>query len=64
MIELRPSDLSIKTLDDGREIVQLKPSIAFDESFVSEMRQCGVKPYVKYTDGKPTPDESEHENEE
>lgn len=46
MIELRPSDLCIKTLDDGREVVQLKGGIAFDESFIDEMKESGVKPAV------------------
>lgn len=44
MISLRPSDLCIKTLDDGREVVQLKGGVAFDESFIEEMKDNGVKP--------------------
>lgn len=47
MISLRPSDLGIKTLDDGREVVQLRGAVAFDENFINEMKEAGVAPYVE-----------------
>ena len=43
MITLRSSDLFIKTLDDNREVIQLRGGLAFDPEFISEMRQAGVR---------------------
>jgi hypothetical protein len=45
-IELRASDLEVKTLDDGREVVNIKPFLAFDEAFIQECVSSGVKPYT------------------
>jgi len=47
-IELRKCDLSIKKLDNGEEVVQLRPSLAFDEGFIQEMRDQGVKDFIPY----------------
>lgn len=47
MINLRPSDLCIKTLDDGREVIQLRGAVAFNEQFIEEMKQEGVAPIIE-----------------
>jgi len=43
MLELRPYDFIIKKLDSGKEVVQLKSAVAFDESFLAECREKGVR---------------------
>jgi len=43
-IEFDHFDFHIRTLSDGKEIIQLKTSKAFDEDFVEEMKGTGVKP--------------------
>jgi len=43
-IEFDHFDFHIRTLHDGKEIIQLKASKAFDEDFVEEMKGAGVKP--------------------
>lgn len=50
-IILKTRELQTKTLDDGREIVELKPNVAFDEDFVEECKEKGVKPKaIKFED--------------
>lgn len=44
-IELNSYDLSIKTLPDGAQVVQIHPRIAFDEKFISDCKEMGVKEY-------------------
>lgn len=46
-IELNTRDLQVKTLDNGSKVVQIKGSTAFDEDFIEECEQAGVKQYVK-----------------
>lgn len=46
-IELNSRDLQIKTLDDGRKVIQIKGSTAFDEDFQNECIEAGVKEYVE-----------------
>lgn len=36
-------DLQIATLDSGQEVVQIKGGTAFDEGFIQECREAGVK---------------------
>lgn len=47
MIELRPQDLQIKETNDGDEVVNIKGHLAFDADFIAEMKEKGVKKYVK-----------------
>jgi ABC-type Fe3+-citrate transport system substrate-binding protein len=55
-IELNSRDMHIRTLDDGRKLVQLKGAVAFDESFIDECVDLGVKPeHIK--DENKTPDD-------
>lgn len=46
-IELNAYDLSIKTLENGQEVAQLEPSLAFKQPFIDDLRTQGVKDYVK-----------------
>jgi len=46
-IELNTRDLQVKTLDDGREVVQLKGSGAFDPTFIVECKELGVLSEIK-----------------
>lgn len=45
-IEMNARDLQITTLDSGAEVVQIKGGTAFDEQFIEECRQAGVKEKV------------------
>lgn len=50
MIELRPYDLYIKlvnTQDGEKEVVAIKNSLAFDESFIADLKEKGVKTYIQ-----------------
>lgn len=64
-LDLKARDLEIKTIGsgqyEGQEIVQIKPVIAFDESFIEEMKAAGVKPKSIREDET---DETEDETEE
>lgn len=40
-------DFQIKRLSSGDEVVQLKPSRAFDLDFIAEMKSAGVKEWVQ-----------------
>lgn len=42
-IVLNPWDLGLKTLDDGRQVIQLKGSLAFNESFIADCMERGVQ---------------------
>lgn len=43
LLELRPWDLQIKTLDDGRELVELVPRLAWSEKFKKRCIELGVE---------------------
>jgi len=45
-ITLRHSDFTIGEYE-GTEVVQLRGGLAFDADFVQEMKEKGVKKYVK-----------------
>lgn len=52
MIELRPYDLFITEVEDKKnggknEVVRLKASLAFDVTFIEELRKQGVKKYIE-----------------
>lgn len=42
-IDFNVYDLHIKTLDDGREIVQLRPHVSFNEQMVKSCKEMGVQ---------------------
>jgi len=46
-IELNSYDLQISETRDGDLVAQIRPQLAFDESFIAEMRSLGVKDYIK-----------------
>lgn len=50
-MDIKPRELEIKKIESGKyegtEIVQLRPSIAFDPNFVKECRDAGVTEYIK-----------------
>jgi len=51
-MELRNYDLFIKTIKDSKtgedkKVVQIRGSLAFDESFIEECKSLGVKEYVE-----------------
>lgn len=51
MIELRTYDVYIteivdKQTNEKKEVVRLKSSLAFDETFISELKLEGVKKYI------------------
>lgn len=46
-IELNSRDLQIKTLDDGQKVVQFKGSTAFDEDFIAECEEAGVREFIE-----------------
>jgi len=50
MIELRPYDLFITEVEDKKkggksEVVRLKANLAFDVTFIEDLRKQGVKKY-------------------
>lgn len=50
VIILKPREMMIKTVNTDRgeeEVVQIKGSIAFDDSFIAECRSKGVKDIVE-----------------
>lgn len=46
-IELRSQDLCINETNDGTEVVNIKGNLAFDVDFIQEMKDLGVKKYIK-----------------
>lgn len=50
-IDLNSYDLSIKKLTKGefkgQKVVQINPRLAFDEEFIADMEEKGVKEYVE-----------------
>lgn len=60
-IELNARDLQIKTLGDDQEVVQIKGGTAFDESFIAECRENGVK---NFEDRDKNEEEEEEQTEE
>lgn len=45
-IELNAYDLIIKEMDSGDEVVQIRGNLAFNTSFIDEMKQAGVEKFV------------------
>ena len=45
-IELNSRDLQIKTLDDNKEVIQIKGMTAFDDDFIAECKEKGVKEWI------------------
>jgi len=44
-IEIESYNLEIRTLQDGKEVAQIKPSVAFNDDFIEDMRKAGVKDF-------------------
>lgn len=44
-IELNAYDLCIKRLPDGATICQIQSRLAFDEAFIEQMKEAGVKEF-------------------
>lgn len=53
-IDIRPYDLEIKDIKtrtgETMEVVQLKPSIAFDPGFIAQAKAEGVGKYIDRTE--------------
>lgn len=46
-IELNSYDMQITETKDGDLVAQIRPQLAFDPSFIEEMRLKGVRDYIK-----------------
>lgn len=46
-IEIESYNMEIKTLPSGAKVAQIKPSVAFNDEFINEVIEKGVKEYVK-----------------
>lgn len=44
-IEIESYNMEIRTLSDGKEVAQIKPSVAFNEEFIAQVRAAGVKDF-------------------
>lgn len=57
-IEFNSYDLQIKTLEDGTEVVQINPRLAFNEEFISAMKENGVSKWIERREEKEEVDET------
>jgi len=67
-IEIRSQDLFVKTITDKdgieREVINFRSALAFDEDFIEEMKEKGVKTFVEEGTDNDEDEETEEKEEE